>query len=217
MIEEEARKRKQRARKMLLRLGTEPVVQQEHAGFSCNICDKNFQSKQNLKAHMSTHGKGKKFVCETQGCGKKYTTRGNLKTHQKRAHGTESAAAEEFVCDVEGCSDRFPTRRQLQRHIGAQHTLDDDESQNPTCKFCARELPLGTNVNHERNCRDNPKNKDGFACDLCGKILARKDYIKDHKKIHHGIGKDDVKCEECGQLFLTRARMWTHMKKSHRE
>ncbi|EJT69105.1 hypothetical protein GGTG_13373 [Gaeumannomyces tritici R3-111a-1] len=52
----------------------------------CDICGRRFDQGGNRQAYKKVHQKTKDFICKLEGCGKKFTQRGNLKSHQNKSH-----------------------------------------------------------------------------------------------------------------------------------
>jgi len=51
--------------------------------FECNVCQKKFTRKSNMKSHVETlHSKMNKIECES--CNEKFSTKGNLGQHVER-------------------------------------------------------------------------------------------------------------------------------------
>ncbi|KAF7944165.1 hypothetical protein EAE96_010568 [Botrytis aclada] len=60
-----------------------------HSGerrFPCKICGKRFGQPSNLSAHQIVHSGEKPFECRLDGCEKRFTQRGNLKSHHNNFH-----------------------------------------------------------------------------------------------------------------------------------
>ena len=49
----------------------------------CKVCGKGFKTKEQLSAHGPTHTKIKAFVCDVEGCDKKFTAFYGLCLHKK--------------------------------------------------------------------------------------------------------------------------------------
>ncbi|XP_014780704.1 gastrula zinc finger protein xLCGF3.1 [Octopus bimaculoides] len=52
-------------------------------------------------------------------------------------------------------------------------------------------------------------NPHSFTCDICGKMLSRRDHLKLHKTIHTGVRP--YRCETCGCTFSRNHHLMRHM------
>ncbi|KAH7016115.1 uncharacterized protein B0I36DRAFT_368731 [Microdochium trichocladiopsis] len=54
--------------------------------YRCEICGKAFAQRGNVRAHKEVHNNFKRFSCRLDGCQKKFSQLGNMKTHQNKFH-----------------------------------------------------------------------------------------------------------------------------------
>lgn len=68
--------------------------------FTCNICDKQVASRQNLIEHEFTHTGEKPFICPVSQCGKRYRQSSQLcvhkKTHKRKGDGPAFSSPDEL-------------------------------------------------------------------------------------------------------------------------
>ena len=49
-----------------------------------------------------------------------------------------------------------------------------------------------------------------YKCEKCGKSFRRRDYLKDHIRIHSG--EKPFKCQECSKFFTQRSHLFNHLR-----
>jgi hypothetical protein len=60
--------------------------------YKCNFCFKEFAQNCSLKRHEQTHSQERVWVCDYQGCGKRFKLKEYLEVHHQRTHFKEEAA-----------------------------------------------------------------------------------------------------------------------------
>ena len=104
--------------------------------FSCELCNKNFTRKDNLKQHIlnihSSEGmkpSRSKFPCEL--CNKTFFTKAYLKYHISAYHKDPLDNYEDpnrIPCPL--CPKTFTRKRDMQRHVANLHSFQEDIGEN---------------------------------------------------------------------------------------
>lgn len=100
---------------------SEQQIQQEQQqeSFNCDICGKNFSTKQILQRHrIALHDHNKDFKCDQ--CNMWFSSSNNheLIKHTNEVHN----GFKKFICDFHGCNKEFSRRDALKRHRQTHET-----------------------------------------------------------------------------------------------
>ena len=102
--------------------------------FTCDICNKMFNTMQYLNKHKLSHS----LIVTCDICSKNFTRKDNLKTHKRRVHGemrgdSSSVVNENNSCDI--CFKRFTTKSNLTRHKRKVHNQESAKRE-WKCRHC---------------------------------------------------------------------------------
>ncbi|XP_075226472.1 uncharacterized protein LOC142327368 [Lycorma delicatula] len=132
--------------------------------YKCNTCGCLIDNVNSYKFHLETHKSVKDIVCHT--CGKLFKSIVTLNEHKLRKHGNSKP----FKCVI--CSSSFPQRYLLVRH--------------ETTHFDLRP----------------------FICNVCDKSFKRKDLLTAHNRIH--TGEKRYSCVNCSDSFFNLQSLKKH-------
>nr|XP_020648271.1 zinc finger and BTB domain-containing protein 38 isoform X3 [Pogona vitticeps]XP_020648272.1 zinc finger and BTB domain-containing protein 38 isoform X3 [Pogona vitticeps]XP_020648273.1 zinc finger and BTB domain-containing protein 38 isoform X3 [Pogona vitticeps]XP_020648274.1 zinc finger and BTB domain-containing protein 38 isoform X3 [Pogona vitticeps]XP_020648275.1 zinc finger and BTB domain-containing protein 38 isoform X3 [Pogona vitticeps]XP_020648276.1 zinc finger and BTB domain-con len=138
--------------------------------YTCQLCQKHFQSPSALRLHMRCHTGEKPYPCKT--CGKSFSISGNLQKHE-RTH----SSVKDFICQY--CNKAFSLNETLKIHERI-HTGEKRYH----CQFCFQSfLYLSTKRNHEQR-HKHEQNGKGYACFQCPKVCKTAAALGMHQKKH---------------------------------
>lgn len=145
--------------------------------FECEICNKMFSHLQQVRKHKKEfHENPGSFECSI--CGKIFNAKGGLKAHEI-IH--DKFAPKHLKCQK--CNYKTNSKRNFEQHqnVHQRKEMKFAAMKNPLkCDkcfiFCSTPMKLRHHV-----INSHPLNP--FQCDLCGRYLKKKIYLKNHMKI----------------------------------
>lgn len=197
--------------------------------FKCELCQKTFVTKGNLKRHTTIAHTGN-FPISCSLCNKGFLGKAALNQHTQVAHMGVT-----YKCTHANCEKEFTTKGNLSFHLNT-HT----QSFKHFCRYCGMGfyhiLPLTTHENLHSGIKPytcekcsktfNSKSvlsqhlktcgvKVGiYSCDGCNKSFKCKIYLKEHQKIHTAQ-ITELTCDICQKVYGHRSSFYKH-KKSHK-
>ncbi|XP_056407160.1 oocyte zinc finger protein XlCOF6.1-like [Hyla sarda] len=167
--------------------------QNKEKPFSCAECGKCYTVKSSLVTHQMSHTGEKPFSCSL--CRKGFTQKSDLVKHQ-RTHTGEKP----FSCAE--CGKCFTEKSNLVKHQRI-HTGEKLFSCSECGKCFTQKIDL---VQHQRiHTGEKP-----FSCSECGKCFTRKSYLTEHERTH--TGEKLYACSECGKCFTQKSNLVKHQK-----
>jgi len=169
------------------------AVYSEIKPFACKICNKTFQSKDQLARHsVWFHANTKSCSCNV--CGKKFRYNCQLKRHMD-VHSKVRL----FPCCV--CDKRFKQKEHVKRHM-----VTHSEIKQFSCDVCQKKFKLQGDVKKHMIIHSDIK---PFSCNICLKKFKRSHELKNHSVVHSDIRP--FSCNICQKKFKVKSGLKRHM------
>ena len=173
--------------------------------FTCHLCGEKLSSKVSLNNHINQTHSMLNLSCHL--CSKTFKTKQLLMVHLLRKH---KVGDQTFTCPT--CGKAFQISKDLRRHM---------QSHNPEgshkCPVCLKKFKVYSTLQSHMKIHSKDKPYD---CVICLSPSASLDALKNHMVSEHNIEVDEEsfgeqwnrKCLICGQVFLRRSTLTSHIK-----
>ncbi|XP_025160977.1 zinc finger protein 431-like [Harpegnathos saltator] len=176
------------------------------APYSCNICKKGFNKKEELKHHLSADHGQDMLCCET--CGFTCKDQNSLNEHTIRKHTHEH----KYMCDEEGCGKKFKLKSDLTKHKRQNHSNKPYTCKNVVikvaCQICGKKI-----FNNNLSVHLKTHGEKTFACSTCGKKFHRRTQLQGHMLTHSH--QRPYACNICSAAFMERQALDNHRRDEH--
>lgn len=166
--------------------------------YYCNYCQRSFNDKCHLVAHILGHMGIKPFKCNI--CGQKFSRQCELQLHLQR-----HSKKKDYSCNV--CSKEFMFKNILEKHTNLNCSEENIRKYPYLCDICKKRYENKTLI--EKHMMNVHVNK--FPCYTCDKVYGLKYKLEEHRKRNHG---KSVTCNICKKTLCTKYDLISH-KKSH--
>ena len=165
--------------------------------WQCELCDKEYTSKGNLKTHVQSIHEGRKFPC--QQCDLQASTADTLKTHFQSKH-----EGKKFPCQQ--CDYQAAQFRTLQIHIQSRH-----DGVKFSCQQCDFRGPQRSLRSHVQSKHEGKK----FPCLECDYQAAQAGALHNHiQSKHEGI---KFPCHLCAYQATQAGNLKAHVQRKHEQ
>lgn len=154
--------------------------------------------------------KRKDYVCEVQGCNRRFTTIYNLWSHEK-LHSRPNRV----VCHVPDCHEKFQTKRALELHMKSH-----DQSHAPyVCKQegCGKRYYSSNALTSHQRCHSYKEIDIKCSWPGCGKVFDKPCRLKAHIRSHTGCKPYLCTFQGCQWAFSSSSKLKRHQKKHTNE
>ena len=199
--------------------------------FKCKICDSTFGKRRLFRLHCTNeHGvdarfmckrcgclicsirvEGGKtwFVCQLNGCGRKFKAMRYLREHHQKKCSENPKAIErmkkKYMCDQ--CDKVYYLAQHLRYHVTKVH----EQTFRFCCEICGNGFMYQCLL--DRHIKLVHMNQKDFGCDECGQRFKRPSQLFYHKRRHKG--ETPFVCEQCGKAFIRAGHLNLHRKNMH--
>ena len=179
------------------------AVHRNEKSYKCHICPKMYARQQTLKDHIKDnhepHFKGHTCdKCEFVG-----KSKSSIIYHVQMSHSN----LKKFVCQT--CDMSYPNRVSLLCHINSVH-----KGVRHTCDICNTSFSQKSSMLKHKRDHHGEESKLNKQCDLCGKILAREEQMKVHRKKVH-FNTQLIQCDQCDYKCKERNSLKDHISTVH--
>lgn len=176
----------------------EEVHMQSHSeieNYICPICNRKFNTKENLEMHSKAHKQTSKFACTY--CKKAFTTYESLEDHV-----SNQCQKRQYECQY--CGRRFARPHEKVKHERI-HTGEKPH----VCQICGKSFRISYCLTLHLRTHSGTR---PYKCSHCGKRFKSHSVYNHHMLIHSNVR--GYKCPYCPKAFKTSVQLAGH-KNSH--
>ncbi|KAF4621040.1 hypothetical protein D9613_000365 [Agrocybe pediades] len=189
--------------------------QRSHTGqrpFSCETCGKSYLRETHLTAHTRSHlpESARPFVCERDGCGKRFWTTQHLKVHSAWHDG-----AKLYKCNEADCQESFAKHHQLRAHICSEHSPPGTKPYICDHEGCTKSFDTNQHLRTHQKTHDDKR----YACSHVNclpsdssspKYFSTWSALQSHIRTDHPPVCTHPSC--AGKKFASQANLRAHIK-----
>lgn len=176
-------------------------IHHEKVTFKCDICQREFNLRNNLLRHKMRHTGEKPFACSQ--CGKRFIQKVTMQAHEK----THTIKNVNYKEECEFCQRVFYTRAFFERHMRTHMKTWQPavpQLKNYTCQFCSAKFLHPGSLRQHYKMHKEPQ----FLCNECGKACMTKSLLDSHMRTH--TGEKPYVCKICLKSFTNRSVLEVH-------
>ena len=169
--------------------------------YECSECEASYLSQVTLQSHIEQVHEGKKHQCSL--CGEVFISMARLETHTALQHDRSKI----FECPT--CNVIYTKKQKLDKHIAFVH----EKSSGHLCPEC------GENFRTRQQMKDHVlvvHEGKGFKCQFCSNIFKSKSSKNLHvRKVHEGFKPEPQKCSQCEKIYSSASALKLHVRAVH--
>lgn len=209
----------------------ERFIHQGAPRYTCNVCQRGFNSRTIYQCHMDSHNNRKSFMCAV--CAKAFRYNKGLQDHMVAQHGAEAKVRQRKIlkCSHAGCNRVFQSKTLLAAHFNSHQNVNSYK-----CSLCAKDFRYSTSLKdhmvraHQAKGSNCPKcdrtfpnpyelnrhmkacgKQKCFKCPYCNKSSSYEANLKRHIRDQHGTG-GNFKCPKCETVSTNLHESRQHIK-----
>ncbi|KAM3955991.1 zinc finger Y-chromosomal protein 1-like [Aphomia sociella] len=190
-----------------LRVHMYTVHKQSNRVYSCETCNKVYNAKSGLVAHMASTHTNNTAYCAS--CRRYFRTEHNLAHHLRTNSKHITEKDKRFTCAE--CNAKFVTKTSLKQHVDFVHLKNSKYECDKCLKVFKNNSGLKKHVSYVHEKIRPPRNK---ICDICGRGFTTLTILKFHIRTH--TGERPLQCTQCPATFAHSAALYTHNRLLHR-
>ena len=159
----------------------------EDGFYGCKICDKSYIGKKDVLFHIHTIHEGKRFQC--QYCSHKSTSADSMRRHMLCLHKDKVQGDLMMWYKNRNKTEDITTTVDYNQDL--DKVLKPNFEGNFVCQICGKTY---YNINSKKNLKQHIEYHHlgkSYPCKICGKLLTRKQILKNHMVTMHGNSNND--------------------------